>query len=81
MNIIDPSFEEWQKNNPEKNYKEFFFHISHMNESGALFDLVKLNFVSKERLAKLDKATFVERCIERAHTYGATSKQQLATSG
>ena len=69
MNIIDPSFEERQKANPEKDYKEFFFHISHMNQSGALFDLVKLSFVSKEWLAKLDKPTFVERCIERAHKY------------
>lgn len=69
MNIIDPSFEEWQKNNPTKNYTDFAFDISHMNPSGALFDIIKLNFVSKEWIAKLDKATFVEKCLEWAHTY------------
>lgn len=55
MNIVDPSFEEWQKENPTKNYTDFVFEISHMNASGALFDNVKLNFVSKEWIAKLDK--------------------------
>lgn len=69
MNIVDPSFEEWQKNNPDKTYKNFVFEISHMNESGALFDLTKLNFVSKEWLAKLDKETFVQKCLEWAQQY------------
>lgn len=79
MNIIDPSFEERQKNNPEKTYMDFVFNISHMNESGALFDLVKLDFVSKEWLAKLPKKEFYDRCVERAKTYGeqrAESKEQ-----
>lgn len=69
MNIVDPSFEERQKSNPEKTYKDFTFDISHMNQSGALFDIVKLNFVSKERLAKLDKQTFFDTCLERAKEY------------
>lgn len=69
MNIVDPSFEERQKNNPDKSHKDFVFEISHMNESGALFDNVKLNFVSKEWISKLDKASFVEKCLERAHQY------------
>lgn len=69
MNIIDPSFEEWLTNNPDKTYRDFVFNISHMNESGALFDIVKLNFVSKEWLAKLDKPTFVAKCLEWAHAY------------
>lgn len=71
MNIIDPSFEEWQKSNPDKNYTDFVFNISHMNASGALFDNVKLNFVSKEWLAKLDKETFVQKCLEWAQQYNS----------
>lgn len=69
MNIIDPSFEERQKNHPDKTYKDFVFEISHMNESGALFDIVKLNFVSKEWIAKLDKQSFVDRCLTWAEQY------------
>src|SRR5690606_29642622 len=77
MNIVDPSFEERQKNNPDKTYKDFVFEISHMNESGALFDIVKLNFVSKERIAKLDKAVFAEKCHERAHQYNPELHQLM----
>ncbi len=69
MNIVDPSFEEWQKNNADKTYKDFIFNISHMNESGALFDVIKLNFVSKEWIAKLSKEDFYNRCLERAKDY------------
>ncbi|MBP6911426.1 hypothetical protein KBC03_07710 [Patescibacteria group bacterium] len=69
MNIVDPSFEERQKNNPDKTYQDFTYQISHMNESGALFDIVKFNFVSKERIAKLDKETFFEKCLSRAKNY------------
>ena len=70
MNIIDPSFEERQKNNSDKTYKDFTFEISHMNESGALFDMVKLDFVSKEWIAKLSKEAFYEKALEWAKEYG-----------
>lgn len=30
---------------------------------------MKLDFVSKEWLAKLDKQTFADMCVERAKTY------------
>lgn|GEM_PF-409498 len=81
MNIVDPSFEERQKNNPDKTYKDFVFDISHMNQSGALFDLVKLNFVSKEWIAKLDKATFVEKCLEWAHIYNPELHEIMLKKG
>lgn len=69
MNIVDPSFEQWQKENLDKTYKDFSFDLSKMNQSGALLDQVKLSFTSKEWIARLDKATFVEKCLERAHRY------------
>lgn len=80
MNIIDPSFEERQKNNPEKKYTDFVFQLSHMNESGALFDLVKLDFVSKEWIAKLDKKLFVEKCLEWAHKYSPELHEKMVNN-
>ena len=71
MNIVDPSYEERQKSNADKTYRDFIFDISHMNESGALFDNMKLSFVSKEWLAKLDKQAFVDMCLARAKEYNA----------
>ncbi len=69
-NIIDPFFEEWQKNNPDKSYKDYVFHIERMNTAGALFDMTKLLFVSKEWLAKIDKETFYNKALEWAKDFG-----------
>ncbi len=53
MTILNSNFEEWARKNPQKDYREFPFSISKMGRSGALFDIDKLNDVSKEELATL----------------------------
>lgn len=53
MTILNSNFEEWSAKNPQKSYTEFPFSVSKMGKSGALFDLDKLNDVSKEELSKL----------------------------
>jgi glutamyl-tRNA synthetase len=63
MNVIDPSFEEWAAKHPDKDYLDFQFTLGHMNQSGALFDMQKLFFVSKEELAGLDKETFATHAL------------------
>lgn len=45
---MNSNFEEWSLNNSEKSYLDFPFTLEKMNNSGALFDLNKLNDVSKE---------------------------------
>ena len=72
MNIIDPFYEDWQKNSPEKTYADYIFDISHMNAAGALFDMTKLLFVNKEWLAKIDKESFYDMAVVWAKTYGGT---------
>jgi glutamyl-tRNA synthetase len=71
-NIIDPFFEDWQKNNPDKTYKDYVFHIERMNTAGALFDMTKLLFVSKEWLAKIDKETFTQKALAWAKEFGGS---------
>ncbi len=68
-NIVDPFFEEWQKNNPDKTYKDYEFDISHMNTSWALLDMNKMLFVSKEWLAKLGKEEFYKNALTWAKEY------------
>ena len=70
-NIVDPFFEEWQKNNPDKTYREYEFDITHMNQAGALLDMTKLEFVSKEWLARLGKEEFVEMASIWVEKYAA----------
>ena len=53
MTILNSNFEEWERKNPQSDYRDFKFSISKMGKSGALFDLDKLNDVSKTELSTL----------------------------
>ena len=53
LTLLNSNFEEWYLKNPETPVEEFKFSINKMGKSGALFDLNKLNDISKNELAKL----------------------------
>ncbi|GFP74489.1 glutamate--tRNA ligase [Clostridium fungisolvens] len=53
LNIVNSTFEEWRAENPTADYHEFEVQLEKMSKSGALFDLVKLNDVSKDRIAAM----------------------------
>lgn len=53
LNIINSGFENWRAENPYKDYHEFEVSLEKMSKSGALFDLVKLNDVSKDVIARM----------------------------
>ena len=50
LTILNSNYEEWHMENPEADIDEFKFTTEKMSNSGALFDLDKLNDVSKEAL-------------------------------
>ena len=53
LNIINSTYEEWRMENPKVDYHEFPVALDKMSKSGALFDLVKLNDVSKDVISKM----------------------------
>lgn len=53
MTVLNSNFEEWELKNPDADYRTFKFKIDKMGKSGALFDLDKLNDVSKTEISKL----------------------------
>lgn len=55
MTILNSNFEEWERKNPTEDYRNFKFSIEKMGKSGALFDIDKLNDVSKAELATLSE--------------------------
>ncbi len=57
MTVLNSNYEEWRKENPEANVREFEFTTKKMGISGSLFDIDKLNDVSKNYLATLDADT------------------------
>jgi glutamyl-tRNA synthetase len=64
MNIANPGFEMWKKENPNKTYAEYKFSIEKMPSSGGgLLDLTKLNDVSKEFIGEMSADEIVARSI------------------
>ena len=48
LNLIDGRFEDWRAANSAASNEEFQIELERMNRAGALFDLVKLDSVSRE---------------------------------
>ncbi len=55
MTILNSDFEEWTLKNPDADYRQFKFRIEKMGKSGALFDLDKLNDLSRTEISKLSE--------------------------
>ena len=53
LTILNSNYEEWRIANPDAPAEEFEFTTEKMSTSGALFDLSKLNDVSKNTLIKI----------------------------
>ena len=53
LTILNSNFEEWRIANPEADIDQFKFTTEKMSNSGALFDLDKLNDVSKDVLLRI----------------------------
>lgn len=53
LTLINSNFEEWHAQNPDKSFFDFPLNIKKMSVSGCLFDLNKLNDVSKNVLSKM----------------------------
>ncbi len=53
MTLLNSNFEDWRRANPNEDLNKFPFSIKKMSPSGSLFDLVKLNDVSKNVVSRM----------------------------
>ncbi|WP_281523162.1 glutamate--tRNA ligase [Mogibacterium timidum] len=60
LTILNSNYEEWRMENPEADIDEFKFTAEKMSNSGALFDLDKLNDVSKDAMLHIPAAEIAE---------------------
>lgn len=60
LTILNSNFEEWRMANPDASIDEFRFTTEKMSSGGALFDLDKLNDVSKDVLLKIPAADLAQ---------------------
>lgn len=67
--ITNSNFEEWYNQNQDKSYTDFTFEFSKMNKSGALFDIDKLNNISKIFISRLKATDLYERALNYYKEY------------
>ncbi len=72
LTLINSNFEEWRRANRQAPLSSFPFNLKKMSASGALFDLVKLNDVSKNLVSQMSAAEVFEAALNWAEKYDET---------
>ncbi len=67
--LANSNFEEWRLSHMDSDITDFNFTFEKFNVDGALFDMDKINDISKERLSRLTKEEFTDLAIEYAKEY------------
>ena len=69
LTLINSNFEEWRRANPKENLFAFPFNLKKMSPSGCLFDLIKLNDISKNVISVMNAQTVYDYIAEWAEKY------------
>lgn len=70
LNLANSDFEDWRKENPDKDYKEFTLTMKRLaNSNGPLFNEVKLRDIAKEKNARLNNIQIFENVSTWAKDY------------
>ena len=75
LTLLNSNFEEWLLKFPDKDLDEFKYSIGKMGKSGALFDIVKLNDISKTFMAKLSETEAYEFFKAWADEFGTDEQK------
>ena len=74
MTIINSNYEEWHTANPEKTYIDFTYSPKKMSSSGGLYDLDKLNNISKNIISRMTKEELYKESYEWSKLYNEELK-------
>ena len=77
MTLMNSNYEEWRMKNPDKSYREFAFKTKNMSSSGALFDLNKLNDISKDVLVKMSEDQILDFMMTWSEKFDKDANQLL----
>ena len=69
LTILNSNFEEWRMENPDADIDEFQFTTEKMSSAGALFDLNKLNDISKDVLLRIPAGELADFMLEWAKEF------------
>lgn len=77
MTIINSNYEEWHRDNPDKKFTDFKFSADKMSTSGTLYDLMKLDDISKNIISKMTKEELCEESLNWANRYSESLKELI----
>lgn len=77
LNIANSNFADWRVQNPNKDILEFNLKLEKFNKAGALFDITKLNDISKEYISKLKAQDVYERVLEWSERFNSDIHSKL----
>lgn len=69
LNLLNSDFEDWRRANPTLPYIEFPFSVEKINTGNPVFDLVKLNDVSKDYISRLSAKEVYRKLLAWAKEY------------
>ena len=78
LTVLNSNFEEWRLENPEADLRDFAFTTEKMSTSGALFDLAKLEDISKEALWRMPAEQVYEGLLDWCEEYDPAFAALLA---
>ena len=77
MTIVNSNYEMWHQENPDKSFLDFTFDPKKMSSSGALYDLMKLEDISKNFISKMTKDELYEKSYNWALKYDSKLKKLI----
>ena len=69
LNLLNSDFENWRKANPDKHYSEFPFSIKKVGSSNPMFDVVKINDISKNIISRIPGIELTRAIIDWANEF------------
>ncbi|MBP3381570.1 MAG: hypothetical protein J6L00_02895 [Clostridia bacterium] len=77
MTVANSDFEDWRRANPDADRAKFPFNLKKMSVSGALFDMQKLNDVSKNVISRMTAKEVAENVLDWAKVYNPAFAEML----
>lgn len=79
LTLANSNFEDWRRANKTAPLSDFKFNLKKMGVSGALFDLAKLNDVSKNVISRMDALTVLKYTLAWADKYNSIFYDMLSS--
>lgn len=69
LNLINSDFENWRKSNPDKYFTEFPFSVKKISSSNPMFDMVKINDISKNIISRIPAKQLLRNIVDWANEH------------